>query len=256
MSLSSLTDRLFSSSSLLGASTSGYGEKCCPPVVDPYTWLALIGGIALATFFLQQLIVMTTFGKRRKRREIEDITDDVHQSIIESLDEFNEEVEETHYDEIEIKTWKFDSWMNETIKDFLQIQQEVQEDLVCEFDYNSDIPNYHKGNFTTEKCEEKQRIANEPTSAMLYGTERCKVEVWRCFSTVLEGMVKHLDNSNQVYGYLSKVLYKLTFHGADNSMWTSAMAIPEVQSAAHCLAGHDSCVVRHVLRQGVDSYAG
>ena len=35
--------------------------------------------------------------------------------------------------------------MNETIKDFLQIQQEVQEDLVCEFDYNSDIPNYHKG---------------------------------------------------------------------------------------------------------------
>ena len=105
--------------------------------------------------------------------------------------------------------------MNEIIKDFLQIKQEVQEDLVCEFDYRSvisknnkgilisiiyNIYNNHSGNFTLEECEEKQKIANELTSAMLYGTERCKVEVWRCFSTVLEGMVKHLDNSNQVYG--------------------------------------------------------
>jgi len=128
------------------------------------------------------------------------VTDDVHQIVMESLHEFNEEVEETDKSDIEINRWKFDSWMNEIIKDFLQIKQEVQEDLVCEFDYRSVISKNNKGNFTLEKCEEKQKIANEPTSAMLYGTERCKVEVWRCFSTVLEGMVKHLDNSNQVYG--------------------------------------------------------
>ena len=53
---------------LTGSHSSGYGDKCCPPVVDPYTWLALIGGIALATFFLQMAIVNNIMPGRRKRR--------------------------------------------------------------------------------------------------------------------------------------------------------------------------------------------
>ena len=40
----------------------GYGG-CCPPVVDPYTWLALIAGIALATYFLRVLITVTMVGQ-------------------------------------------------------------------------------------------------------------------------------------------------------------------------------------------------
>ena len=46
----------------------GYGE-CCPPVVDPYTYLALLAGMALVTWFLQMTIVMTMFdgGGRFKR---------------------------------------------------------------------------------------------------------------------------------------------------------------------------------------------
>ena len=39
---------------------SRYGSECCPLVVDPYTWLALIGGIALATFFLRWPIQHST----------------------------------------------------------------------------------------------------------------------------------------------------------------------------------------------------
>ena len=38
---------------LAGSFSDQYGE-CCPPVLDPYTLLALLGGIALTTFFLQQ----------------------------------------------------------------------------------------------------------------------------------------------------------------------------------------------------------
>merc|ERR1711892_221344 len=54
--------------SLGGSYSSGYGDQCCPPVVDPYTFLALIGGIALATFFLQMAIV-NIIGKKRRRRD-------------------------------------------------------------------------------------------------------------------------------------------------------------------------------------------
>ena len=53
-----LTDLIKTGSDYYG----GYGE-CCPPVVDPYTYLALV------TWFLQMTIVMTEFMmmKRRKR---------------------------------------------------------------------------------------------------------------------------------------------------------------------------------------------
>ena len=48
---------------LLGAASDGYGH-CCPPVFDPYTLVALIGGIALATYFLRIVIVTSTIGGR------------------------------------------------------------------------------------------------------------------------------------------------------------------------------------------------
>ena len=50
-------------SGLFGSSSDGYGQ-CCPPVFDPYTLVALLGGIALATYFLRLVIVTTTFGGR------------------------------------------------------------------------------------------------------------------------------------------------------------------------------------------------
>lgn len=50
-------------SGLFGSASDGYGQ-CCPPVFDPYTLLALIGGIALATYFLRLVIVTTTFPGR------------------------------------------------------------------------------------------------------------------------------------------------------------------------------------------------
>ena len=55
-----------SSTSLFGSSSDHYGQ-CCPPVFDPSTVAALLGGIALATFFLRLVIVTTSFGRRRRR---------------------------------------------------------------------------------------------------------------------------------------------------------------------------------------------
>ena len=61
---------------LIRAGSDLYGShgECCPPVVDPYTFLALIAGISLATWFLQMVIVMTTFvppgGMSRFRRDL------------------------------------------------------------------------------------------------------------------------------------------------------------------------------------------
>ena len=48
----------------LYAAASGHGGGgCCPPVVDPYTLLALWAGTALATYFLRVLITVNTLSK-------------------------------------------------------------------------------------------------------------------------------------------------------------------------------------------------
>ena len=48
--------------SLFGSASDGYGQ-CCPPVFDPYTLVALLGGVALATYFLRLVIINQNFGR-------------------------------------------------------------------------------------------------------------------------------------------------------------------------------------------------
>ena len=53
----------------LVASASDDHDFCCPPVVDSSTWLGVVGGIAVVTFFLRMQITMS---KRRRRRSVKD----------------------------------------------------------------------------------------------------------------------------------------------------------------------------------------
>ena len=43
----------------------GYHHDCCPAVVDPYTYIALISAIALVTYFMRVAIVVKHGRKRR-----------------------------------------------------------------------------------------------------------------------------------------------------------------------------------------------
>ena len=47
-------------------------DDCCPPVANPKDLITLLGFIALATYFLQQLIGMSMLmmGGRRKKRSL------------------------------------------------------------------------------------------------------------------------------------------------------------------------------------------
>ena len=56
----------------LVASADSDHDFCCPPVVDSSTWLGVVGGIAVVTFFLRQQITMN---KRRRRRAVHNTED-------------------------------------------------------------------------------------------------------------------------------------------------------------------------------------
>ena len=52
----------------LVAAASG-DDFCCPPVVDSSTWLALVGGMAIVTYFLR-LQITQNLGRKRRRRMV------------------------------------------------------------------------------------------------------------------------------------------------------------------------------------------
>ena len=49
-------------------SGGGHGMDCCPLVVDPLTYAALIGFIGLATYFFREFIAMSMLMMARKKR--------------------------------------------------------------------------------------------------------------------------------------------------------------------------------------------
>ena len=53
-----------------GSFSSGGGD-CCPLVVDPLTYAALLAFLALATYFFNVLIAMSMLMKKRKKRDVD-----------------------------------------------------------------------------------------------------------------------------------------------------------------------------------------
>ena len=60
---------------------SSYGGGCCDAVVDPLTYAALLGFLALATYFFQVLIEMSMLAKKRRKRRSIDEPDNVFYDV-------------------------------------------------------------------------------------------------------------------------------------------------------------------------------
>ena len=80
---------------LFGSESDSYGH-CCPPVFDPYTLVALLGGIALATYFLRLVIITVMPGRSFDSGffGVGTLTDDPNwlTNIVNEIFEINEEV--------------------------------------------------------------------------------------------------------------------------------------------------------------------
>ena len=63
-------DQIASASNSEGSYSSGYGSDCCPPVVDPLTYIAFLSFIGAAVYLLNEQIQMSMLmmAKKRKKR--------------------------------------------------------------------------------------------------------------------------------------------------------------------------------------------
>lgn len=196
---------------MMGSYSSGYGEKCCPPVVDPSTWIALIGGIALATFFLQMAIVNNITGRRRKR-SIEDLNEENQEELVAGLES------------LEIVEFRNAS----LVENFINILTSLENEANLNDDSDDEI-------------EQEVDVGDDKLE--------CRKEVWQCLSGLVEKRVACFGRNSNLSEYVKKIFYKTTFHRASSSIWESLMTIPEARSSARCFSQHGDCITRQVLRQ-------
>ena len=117
------------------------------------------------------------------------------------MEEFDEEFREDTKESHETRPWYVDA-----INRLVELKEEAEEDLVCDVGYNSyDLrvnmtnPLYEESHFPA-RCKQKLETELETTNKMLHGEGRCTMEVWRCFSKVLEKMVKYVEEPKEIFG--------------------------------------------------------
>ena len=94
-------------------------------------------------------------------------------------------------------------WYIAAFETLLEAKEEAEDELNCNDKGTGDTQNKS----ISARCNQKLMYDAEIKTEMLHGKGRCTVEVWRCFSGVLEGMVKHVEK----LGYLSWWVNKLIF---------------------------------------------
>jgi len=79
--------------------------------------------------------------------------------------------------------------------------------------------------------------------------EKCRVEMWRCFSKVVEGGLHYMDSPDGIMSLAKKTMFKMAFHGGLTNLWGGVMAIPEAREVKQCMTAHTSCVSYEILRR-------
>ena len=171
---------------LFGSSSDSYGH-CCPPVFDPYTLVALLGGIALATYFLRLVIITVMPGRSFDSGffGLGTMTDDPN-------------------------------WLTNIVSEIFEINEEVNKEEGEEFIEERSV------DIDTDPSLLSSLTRNTTESGM---KGVCRSEVWSCMSGVMEGGIKYVEKPGDIYTTLQPVLYRAVFHGGMKSMWSSVMEV-------------------------------
>ena len=71
--------------------------------------------------------------------------------------------------------------------------------------------------------------------------EKCRVEMWRCLSRVVEGGLHYIDKPDGLYRLVKKTLLRASFQGRIEQI---LMNIPEGRQMKKCSEEHTVCRAR------------
>ena len=86
------------------------------------------------------------------------------------------------------------AWYITATKSAIDMIEEAGDDLICD-EENRETQNTS----LLFRCNEKLKDEENMKIELTQGKGKCKLEVWRCFSGVLEGIVKHVGDLGHFY---------------------------------------------------------
>jgi len=252
----------------------GYSDPCSnqlpgyrQAIQDPSFALGLFVIGALATYILYGAINTAGIGKKKRN-----LAGNVLENFWSGLEEFEEKV-----DKIAEGQDTGDSWISQIFNQFAFLNdvdnQLTEDDLdgieppILDETWGLGIRNSSqlKKIPTSTTVEEPVKIDNDETVSrkkrevkeeaedvkdeLMETEEKCRVDMWRCLSKVVEGGLHYIDNPDGLYGLAKKTMFKVAFHGGFSNMWSGLMTIPEARQIKQCMNTHTECIFYEILRR-------
>lgn len=266
-------------------SGGGYGGGCCcgggyggtsASFFSDGTLFALLAGAALAFYILYTTITMANAGGGRRRRNARKTDQDsanespfigFEDIVWQGLEEFEEKIDriaegqDTGDDNWISKIYNQFSFFNDVDNKLTESDLDGIEPPILDETWGLGIRNssVFKANTTIEepvkledeeKSRSKREVHDEDMDDVISDPEeKCRVDMWRCLSRVIEGGLHYIDHPEGIYSLAKKTMFKVAFHGGVTNVWSGLMTIPEARQIKKCMNSHSECVSYEVLRR-------
>jgi len=260
----------------LAGAASGHGGYCPEGVPVEFALLSILAAFGVAFGFLYRALTLTT-GKRKKRETgnflFSSILGDLAWAGLEEFEEKIDKIAEGQdggEDNWISKIYNQFSFFNEVDDTLTDADMDGLEPPLLDETWGLGVRNASVKNITanttieepvklnTEESSRKKRSIdddedvseNDDEEEELVDTEeKCRVDMWRCLSKVIEGGLHYIDDPDGLMGLAKKTMFKIAFHGGFSNVWSGVMTIPEARHIKQCMNDHSECVSYEILRR-------
>jgi len=258
---------------LSGAASSGYGH--CPEGIPvEFALLSILAAFGVSFGLLYRTLTLVTAGGRKRQTgsfTFSSFIEETADFFWAGLEEFEEKIDKI----AEGQDGGDDNWISKIYNQFSffnDVDNSLSEsDLdglepplldetwglgirngssIKNVTANATIEEPVKLN-TTESTRAKRSIEDEPEEEEEYEDteEKCRVDMWRCLSKVIEGGLHYIDDPDGLMGLAKKTMFKVAFHGGFSNVWSGVMTIPEARQIKQCMNDHSECISYEILRR-------
>jgi len=248
-----------------GSSKPGYKRA----LEDPSLALAVLVAGALASYLLYTAITDAGIGRKRST-EIIDSPETFQDWFWSGLEEFEEKIDKIAEgqdggdDNWISKIYHQFSFFNDVDNQLSESDMDGLEPPILDETWGLGVRNGSIKNITANATiGEPIRIDDETSSRNKRAVdedveqdeeiedteEKCRVDMWRCLSKVIEGGLHYIDDPDGLMGFAKKTMFKIAFHGGFSNVWSGVMTIPEARHIKQCMNSHSECVSYEILRR-------
>jgi len=252
-----------------GGYSGGGGEAS---LFSDGTLLALLAAAGLAFYILYTAITAAAAARSfRKKRSVpnaerqEERVLDIEDFFFNGLEEFEEKIDRIAEGQGQDENNWIANLYNTFVGEYGQVDNELKEEDMDGIEPPILDETWGLGTKKTattvedpvslDEDEDEERAKRSVEDNVVQGSdeEKCRVDMWRCLSGVIEGGLHYMDKPEGIMGFAKKTMFKIAFHGGFSNVWTGVMSIPEARKLKKCMTAHEECISYEVIRREAES---